>query len=69
MSLLMPHSLLIAGLVAYPVMVGWPLLKRLFTRQVRLEPEESIHERRVSTLVSFEIFALSSMLVGVLFYL
>ena len=50
-------------------LVIWPLLKGVMARQVRGEPQQSPVERRASTLVSVQIVALSSMLVGVLFYL
>lgn len=68
-ALLTPSSLLVSGLVAYPLLVIWPLLKGVAARQVRGEPQQSPVERRASTLVSVQIVALSSMLVGVLFYL
>jgi len=68
-ALLTPSSLLVSGLVAYPVLVIWPLLKGVLIREVRQDPDQSPIERRASTLVSVQIVALSSMLVGVLFYL
>ena len=64
-----PSSLLIAGLIAYPGLVLWPLVKGFLKGPARVEPEESAQQRRVSTLISVQIVALSSMLVAVLFHL
>lgn len=68
-SILAPPAILVVGLIAYPVLLLWPLLKRLLTGPRPIEPQESADERRFDTLISVEVVALSSILIGIVLYL
>ena len=74
-----PGSLVMAGLVAFPVFLLWPWLKDSFLEPDRGNPEEPIPEdplledqernQYLGTLVRFEVLALCAMLLLILCYL
>ena len=68
-SMLGPPSLLILGLLMYPVLLLWPLLRSNPTGRFNGEPAESASDRRLNTLISVEVVALCSILIGVVLYL